>query len=102
MVSYGIDFGTTNTAVIECLFTGHGMSTTKYGENEQPFPSLVALHEEKPPLFGMEVKRRRSQLKADGYIVISSFKSILGTNQSISVGTKRYTSIGVKIGRAHV
>ena len=95
MVSYGIDFGTTNTAVIECLFTGHGMSTTKYGENEQPFPSLVALHEEKPPLFGMEVKRRRSQLKADGYIVISSFKSILGTNQSISVGTKRYTSIGV-------
>lgn len=96
MVSYyGIDFGTTNTAVIECLFTDHGMSTTKYGENNQPFPSLAALHSEKPPLFGMEVKKRRSQLKAGGYEVISSFKSILGKNEFVSVGDKRYSPVDI-------
>lgn len=95
MVSFGIDFGTTNTAVIECLFTEHQMSTTHHGEGDQPFPSLVALHPNKPPLFGMEVKKRRSQLKAEGYTVVSSFKSILGRNYSISVGSKEYSPIDV-------
>lgn len=95
MFSFGIDFGTTNTAVIECLFTEHGMTTTKHGENDQPFPSLVALHGKKPPLFGMEVKKCRSQLKADGYVIISSFKSILGRKSFISVGDKRYSPIDV-------
>lgn len=95
MVSYGIDFGTTNTAVIECLFTNHQMSTTHHGEGEQPFPSLLALHPERPPLFGMEVKKRRSQLKADGYIVVSSFKSILGRDHPISVGNKKYSPVDV-------
>ena len=85
MISFGIDFGTTNTAVVECLFTDHGVSATRCGENNQPFPSLVALHPEKPPLFGTEVKKRRRQLKTEGYTVISSFKSILGKKERISV-----------------
>lgn len=95
MVSYGIDFGTTNTSVIECLFTEHQESTTPHGEGNQPFPSLVALHPNKPPLFGMEVKKRRSQLKSDGYVVVSSFKSILGREHPILVGSKEFSPLDV-------
>lgn len=38
MISFGIDFGTTNTAVVGCLTTENGLTTTAYGENNQPFP----------------------------------------------------------------
>lgn len=93
--SYGIDFGTTNTAVVECISTDHGMSSQHWGDTDQPFPSLVALHPEKPPLFGMDVKKRRQQLKSDGYTVISSFKSILGTNEYISVGAQSYSTVDI-------
>lgn len=92
MESFGIDFGTTNTSVVECLITDGVVTQTPYGENNQPFPSLVALHPEKPAVFGWDVKRRRSQLIADGYNVISSFKNILGSDQSIVVGDNKYYS----------
>ena len=89
MIAYGIDFGTTNTAVVERIATTHGESTTFCGENRQPFPSLVALHPEKSPLFGIEVKKRRTQLKKDGYVIISSFKSILDRKEPIKVGNSK-------------
>lgn len=77
MPSFGIDFGTTNTSVVACLITAHGITTTPYGENNQPFPSLVALHPDKPAVFGWEVKKRRSQLIAEGYHVVASSKASL-------------------------
>ena len=95
MASFGIDFGTTNTSVVECLITEHGIIKTPYGENNQPFPSLVALHQQNPPVFAWEVKKRRSQLIAVGYHVVASFKSILGTDQTIQVGDKRYSPVDV-------
>ena len=95
MASFGIDFGTTNTSVVECLITEHGITKTSYGENNQPFPSLIALHAEKPPVFAWEVKKRRSQLIAEGYHVIASFKSILGRNQTVTVGTRNYSPVDV-------
>ena len=91
MISYGIDFGTTNTAVVARITTAHGESRTLCGENRQPFPSLVALHPEKNALFGMEVKKRRSQLKKEGYVIISSFKSILDRSEPIKVGNSKYS-----------
>ncbi|MBR6954002.1 MAG: Hsp70 family protein [Clostridia bacterium] len=95
MASFGIDFGTTNTSVVECLITEHGMTKTPYGENNQPFPSLVALHPDKQPVFGWEVKKRRSQLIAEGYHVVASFKSILGSDQRVVVGKKEYSPVDV-------
>ena len=86
MASFGIDFGTTNTSVVECLITEHGITKTPYGENNQPFPSLIALHAEKPPVFAWEVKKRRSQLIAEGYHVVASFKSILGSEHTVDIG----------------
>ena len=46
MASFRIDFGTTNTSVVDCEITKNGVIRTPYGENDQPFPSLVALHPE--------------------------------------------------------
>ena len=95
MASFGIDFGTTNTSVVECLVTEHAITKTPWGQNNQPFPSLVALHAEKPPVFGWDVKKRRSQLNAEGYHVVASFKTILGTDQSIAVGGNEYSPVDV-------
>lgn len=92
---WGIDFGTTNTSVVERFITERGTTRKLYGENNQPFPSLVALHPERPPMFGWEVKKRHSQLVAEGYHVVGSFKSILGSNQSIAVGGKSYSPLEV-------
>ena len=94
-MAFGIDFGTTNTAVVECLITEHATTKTVYGENNQPFPSLVALHPVNDPVFGWEVKKRRSQLIADGYHVVASFKSILGSSDCIKVGEKQYSPLDV-------
>ena len=95
IIAYGIDFGTTNTAVVGRIATEHGVTAKPYGENNQPFPSLVALHPQKSPLFGMEVKRRRGQLRRDGYVIISSFKSVLGRDKPIKVGGKNYSPLDV-------
>lgn len=95
MSSFGIDFGTTNTAVVECLITEHQISKTVYGENNQPFPSLVALHPENAPIFGWEVKKRRNQLNKAGYHIIGSFKSILGSSEMIKVGEKLYSPMDI-------
>ena len=46
-------------------------------------------------MFGWDVKKRRSQLIAEGYHVIASFKSILGSDQSIAVGDKKYSPLDV-------
>ena len=94
-MAFGIDFGTTNTAVVECLITEHATTKTVYGENNQPFPSLVALHPVNDPVFGWEVKKRRSQLIADGYHVVAYFKSILGSSDCIKVGEKQYSPLDV-------
>lgn len=37
MASFGIDFGTTNTSVVECLVTEHRMTRTPYGEKQSAF-----------------------------------------------------------------
>ena len=95
MIDFGIDFGTTNTAVVECIRTSHDVSTTPCGEGNLPFPSLVALHATEPFVFGMEVKKRRHQLRARGYTVISSFKSILGSPWQTTVGKRTWSAVEV-------
>ena len=45
MASFGIDFGTTNTSVVECLVTEHGMTRTPYGENNQPESAAIVLEQ---------------------------------------------------------
>jgi len=86
----GINFGTTNTAVVE-LSGGKPMF---WGENGSPFSSIVAMSEKgKEPRFGYEVKRDRGQLESEeGYVVFSSMKSYLGTDHKFRVGDDIFTA----------
>ena len=75
----GINFGTTNTAVV-CVL---GKKTTHLGENgEYPFSSVVAIpkNEDGAILFGREVRDRKFELSAT-HDVYTSMKSHLGTDK---------------------
>lgn len=78
----GIDFGTTNTAVVAVISNEYGSKKIFLGEEgEYPFSSVVAIPKNgEEMLFGREVKRRRLELSKD-YNIITSMKSYLGTNE---------------------
>ena len=89
----GIDFGTTNTSVVQITTDEHGQRTRILGENgEFPFPSLLAIDNTFAIKFGNEVKANRDFLSANCK-VISSFKSILGTGKIIEVYGKRFKPV---------
>ena len=89
----GIDFGTTNTSVVQITTDEHGQRTRILGENgEFPFPSLLAIDNTFTVKFGNEVKSNRDFLSANCK-VISSFKSILGTDKIIEVYGKRFQPV---------
>ena len=82
---FGIDFGTTNTTVSYLLEDEYGIKKINCGEDNMPFPSLLAIHKEnRSVLFGREVKIKRHQLSKE-YHIFSSFKSILGKDESFFI-----------------
>lgn len=88
---FGIDFGTTNTAVVHVLVDEHGTKTTYCSVDDRPFSSLVAINKnDGTVLFGRQVKDKRQQLARD-YYIFSSFKSKLGKNDEIEFAGKKYT-----------
>ena len=90
----GIDFGTTNTAVIKIDDKNKNAKLiTKLGENgEYPFASMIAINKnDGRMMFGREVKDKREELSKD-YKIISSLKSVLGTGKEILVADKKYTA----------
>lgn len=95
MDCFGIDFGTTNTAVSQIKTTAHGVTIAHHGVGDLPIPSLVAIHPDKETLFGRDVKISRSRLVKEGYHVFSSFKSILGADCTYRIGSKAYTPVHV-------
>lgn len=92
----GIDFGTTNTAVVCMIIDEYGTKTKYLGEEgEYPFSSIVALpKKEGKILFGRDVKRRRLEL-SENYDIITSMKSWLGTEKEFIVGDNRYTATDI-------
>ena len=93
---YGIDFGTTNTSVYLYHYEkGRGSREAAYGtngENITPFSSCIAIPKTsgKDFKFGREVKEKINEY-AEDYQIITSFKSLLGTDQEIVVNGRRYT-----------
>lgn len=87
----GIDFGTTNTSVVQILNDEHGQRIKILGDSggKYPFPSIVAFDKDYKAQFGADVKKNREVLE-NSCKVISSFKSILGSEDVISVFQKRY------------
>lgn len=93
----GIDFGTTNTAVVCVQDDEYGRKVTLLGEDgEYPFSSIVAIPKSGGNiLFGRNVRDKRLEL-AQAYDVYTSMKSYLGKNEpngesvSFVVGEHRY------------
>lgn len=93
---YGIDFGTTNTSVYLYNYEqGRGSREAGYGTDGKdltPFSSCIAISKtvKNDFKFGREVKENINQY-ADDYQIITSFKSLLGTDQEIVVNGLRFT-----------
>ena len=89
----GINFGTTNTAVVHYLNDEYGSKMTLLGDEDgsYPFSSIVAIPIGDGSIkFGREVRNRRAELSED-HEIISSIKSYLGTSKEFYVGNTSYT-----------
>lgn len=92
---YGIDFGTTNTSVYLYKYeSGRGTKETGYGTDGKgltPFSSCIAISRKNANefRFGREVKERINEY-ADDYRIVTSFKSLLGTDDEIIVNNERF------------
>ncbi len=93
---YGIDFGTTNTSVYLYKYEkGRGVIESRFGTDGKdimPFSSCIAISKtDKSDLkYGREVKEKINEY-ADNYKIVTSFKSLLGTDEEIVVNGFRYT-----------
>jgi molecular chaperone DnaK len=89
----GIDFGTTNTAVVRLRNDEQGFRNDILGEEgEYPFSSIVAIPKNGGALkFGREVKNHREALSSH-YEIFTSMKSYLGTDREFIVGSNRYSA----------
>lgn len=78
---FGIDFGTTNSAIAGVLQSRYGISSQEYGDRDgNPFPSLVAVDRLTGEVYcGRSAWQRRLAL-AENCEIIPSVKSLLGTD----------------------
>lgn len=90
-IYFGIDFGNTNTSVVQLTTDVKG---SKYTVLVDSVPSLLAVRRDDwtDVLFGQEVKLRRQQL-AEDYEIISSFKSLLGTGSKKRIDGKEISAL---------
>ena len=92
---YGIDFGTTNTSVYLYNYEqGKGSREAGYGTDGKditPFSSCIAISKtaDNDIKYGREVKEKINEY-ADDYKIVTSFKSLLGTDHEIAVNNVRY------------
>lgn len=89
-MSFGIDFGTTNSATVEWL---NGVPVQHSARAGLPFPSLVAIDKITGTVIarGLEVKENRNYLNEQCEIVTSS-KTHLGTDFYQKIGTRLWTA----------
>lgn len=86
---YGIDFGTTNSAIVSTNDRGQ---TVNFGDSAgQPYPSVVAISKTdgKVHMVGREAKENREQLR-NNFEIISSVKSLLGTDTVWHLGPRSW------------
>ena len=92
---YGIDFGTTNTSVVQYVCAqGKLVEPVKFsadGKDNLPLSSCIAISKDdvKDMKFGKSVKDHVNELASD-YRIITSFKSFLGTDKEIEVAGERF------------
>lgn len=95
---FGIDFGTTNSALVSVTGTGSHIKTLMYGdETGYPMPSLVAIKKNgtEEPKTGCDVKNNLAEYLNDDYYYFESIKSIINSNKEWIIADKVYTPIDI-------
>ncbi len=100
-LSFGIDFGTTNTSVFLYYKTSdHTYSKEYFGDpaehGAKPFPSVIAVNisDMSDNLYGIKAKQMISDPDANGkYIFIRSFKTGLDSDREYIVAGKRISTV---------
>lgn len=95
----GINFGTTNTAVVELFSDEEGCRIARLGEEgEYPFSSVVAIPRNRDSStslkFGREVRDRREELSST-HDIFTSMKEYLGTDHEFVVGSNSYSAVEI-------
>lgn len=93
----GIDFGTTNTVVVEIFKDELGQKIRNLGEDgNYPFSSIVAIPKSGnlEILFGRNVRNQQQEL-SETHDIFISMKSYLGTSKKFTVGEKSYTATDI-------
>ncbi len=93
---YGIDFGTTNSAVHAITSIGEEIDDEfDIGENDRrPLPSFVAIHKETGEIVtGLDEKG--SITDGDEYQIFSSIKSIIGEDREWVIAGKIWTPVDI-------
>ena len=91
----GIDFGTTNTAVVCVQNDELGRRIRPIDENDYPFSSMVAIPKEgNELLFGREVRKIRTKL-SETHHIYTSMKPHLGTDYEFVVGEQKCTAVHI-------
>ena len=92
---FGIDFGTTNSAVVSIAeVDGERISVLNIGEERRPLPSFVAIHKETGEVrTGSEAKNSISD--SDEYEIFPSIKSIIDKDCEWIIAGKTWTQIDI-------
>lgn len=94
---FGIDFGTTNIAVGGLIVDHDNKKAFRvlYGEDKVPFPSILAVKpkddgtDNLDTKFGRQVKTQVATMQDEGYTIIKSIKTSLGSDKIFRVGTRK-------------
>lgn len=95
--NYGIDFGTTNSSVVQFMKRGDRYEFVPYGDDEgRPIPSIVAIDRETGEVHtGRDAWNRRAELESTCEC-IPSIKSVLDDNTwSRTIAGRQWTVIDV-------
>lgn len=91
---FGIDFGTTNIAVSGLIVDRDSNKAFRvpYGEDGVPFPSILAVKpkddgtSDLTTLWGRKVKTQIATIQDEGYTIVKSIKTKLGSEEKCKVG----------------
>ncbi|MDE6666751.1 MAG: Hsp70 family protein [Clostridia bacterium] len=103
---FGIDFGTTNIAVGGLIVDHDNKKALRvmYGEDGVPFPSILAVKpkddgtDKMDTIFGRRVKTQVATMQDDGYTIIKSIKTSLGSDAIYKVGTRKLDPTTIVMG----
>jgi molecular chaperone DnaK len=92
LTTFGIDFGTTNSAATALI----GTNSFNVGEGHRPFPSVVAINKLTGRVVarGLDAWQKREEL-SDTCEVITSPKSYLGTNHVWKIGGQNWFPVDI-------